>query len=158
MRRHPPFLDIEMEIHTGNIPEGHAGTVAAVHIADAMRGYGFGKDTVFTVFAGNGGNGRDGIEAASVFSSKGFRCEVVRLEDAGAYLEAHSGRKAGHEEIYIDALVGADEYADFKGRRMPLPDTSTLPEPLSFHSAYRQACRPNLLTKQPLPMIWSGPT
>lgn len=115
MRRHPPFLDIEMEIHTGNIPEGRAGTVAAVHIADVMRGYGFGKDTVFTVFAGNGGNGRDGIEAASVFSSKGFRCEVVRLEDAGAYLEAHSGRKAGHEEIYIDALLGADEYADFKG-------------------------------------------
>ncbi len=115
MRGHPPFLDIEMEIHTGNIPEGRAGTVAAVHIADVMRGYGFGKDTVFTVFAGNGGNGRDGIEAASVFSSKGFRCEVVRLEDAGAYLEAHSGRKAGHEEIYIDALLGADEYADFKG-------------------------------------------
>lgn len=104
-----------MEIYVGNTSERHAGEAVALCVIHLAHERGLGNDAMFTVFAGNGGNGRDGMKTASVLSSKGFKCEVVGLEDAGSYLESHAGRKAGMGEIYIDAISGADEHAGFCG-------------------------------------------
>lgn len=73
---------------------------------EIMSEHGFGRDVVFTVFAGEGGNGRDGRDLAAQLAGQGFECRVVHACDAGAYLSGQAGRKALPCEIYVDALLG----------------------------------------------------